>query len=100
MFANLQRLDYIKCDIEGYETVVFPEIKPVLEKHQPIVQLETWGEQLPVMLSFFKTLGYTAYNLQKDKLTNCDKLPLERIASSDILFVPPSRIGRVEKYIS
>jgi len=100
VFANLQRLDYIKCDIEGYETVVFPEIKPVLEKHQPIVQLETWGEQLPVMLSFFKTLGYTAYNLQKDKLTNCDKLPLERIASSDILFVPPSRIGRVEKYIS
>jgi FkbM family methyltransferase len=100
VFCHLQKLDYIKCDIEGYETVVFPEIKAVLEKHQPIVQLETWGEQLPVMLAFFKELGYAAYNLNKNKLTCCDKLPLEKVASSDILFVPPSRKMRVEKYMS
>lgn len=100
VFAGLQRLDYIKCDIEGYETVVFPEIKSLLEKHKPLVQLETWGEQLPLMLSFFKELGYTAYNLHKENLTNCDKLSLEQIASSDILFVPAERIKKVERYFS
>ena len=68
VFANLAKLDYIKCDIEGYETVVFPELKPVLQKHQPMVQLETWGEQLPVMLNYFKELGYTAYQLKKEQL--------------------------------
>ena len=100
IFAGLSQLDYIKCDIEGYETVVFPELKPVLEKHKPLVQLETWGEQLPVMLTYFKRLGYTAYNLHKNKLTNCAKLSLGEIASSDILFVPQERIKRVEKYFS
>lgn len=100
VFAGLQRLDYIKCDIEGYETVVFPEIKAIIEKHKPLVQLETWGEQLPVMLSFFKALGYNAYNLQNEKLTNCDKLTLEQTASSDILFVPAEREKKVERYFS
>ena len=100
VFAGLQKLDYIKCDIEGYETVVFPELKPVIEKHKPLVQLETWGEQLPVMLNYFKGLGYTAYNLQKSKLINCDKLPLEQIASSDILFVPAEKMKKIERFIS
>lgn len=100
VFSGLRKLDYIKCDIEGYETVVLPELKPVLEKHQPLVQLETWGEQLPVMLAYFKNLGYTPYNLQKEKLVNCKDLSLEQIASSDILFVPPIRMKKVEHYIA
>ncbi|MEP6845801.1 MAG: FkbM family methyltransferase [Panacibacter sp.] len=100
VFSNLQKLDYIKCDIEGYETVVFPELRPLLEKHKPLVQLETWGEQLPIMLSFFKGLGYTPYNLQNNKLTNCDQLSMEQTASSDILFVPEQRIKKVERYFS
>lgn len=100
VFAGLSKLDYIKCDIEGYETVVFPEIRPVIEKHKPLVQLETWGEQLPVMLAYFKELGYEAYNLQNNKLTNCNKLSLEQIASSDILFVPEERRKRVEQYFN
>lgn len=100
VFGNLDKLDYIKCDIEGYETVVFPEMKPVLEKHQPLVQLETWGEQLPVMLSFFKSIGYHPYNLNKGKLVDANKLSPNEIASSDILFVPASRLKIAERFIT
>ncbi|MEP7319156.1 MAG: FkbM family methyltransferase [Panacibacter sp.] len=100
VFAGLQKLDYIKCDIEGYETVVFPELKPVLQKHLPLVQLETWGEQLPVMLTYFRELGYIAYHLENSKLYICDTLTLEEIASSDVLFVPPTRLQRIEQFIS
>jgi len=99
VFDNLERLDYIKCDIEGYETVVLPELKPVLQKHWPLVQLETWGEQLPVMLSYFSEIGYKAYHLRNDKLINCNKLTLAEIASSDILFVPPKRMKALEKFM-
>ena len=99
VFANLTKLDYIKCDIEGYETVVFPELKPVLQKHQPLVQLETWGEQLPVMLAYFKELGYTPYHLKNDTLTNCATLSLDEIASSDVLFVPEIRLKKIEQFI-
>jgi FkbM family methyltransferase len=99
VFGNLSRLDYIKCDIEGYETVVLPELKPVLQKHWPLVQLETWGEQLPVMLSYFSGIGYKAFHLRDDKLITCDRLTLAEIASSDILFVPPPRMKALEKFI-
>ena len=34
------KLDYIKCDIEGYEWVVFQALKPALIKYLPIVQIE------------------------------------------------------------
>ncbi|MBG9375315.1 FkbM family methyltransferase [Panacibacter sp. DH6] len=100
VFGGLSKIDYIKCDIEGYETVVFPELRPVLEKHKPLVQLETWGEQLPIMLAYFRDLGYKAYNLQHNKLVSCDILPAEQIASSDILFVPAERMKRVQQFLS
>jgi FkbM family methyltransferase len=99
VFADLDQLDYIKCDVEGYETIVLTELKPVLQKHFPLVQLETWGEQLPVMLSYFKELGYDAFHLQHDKLISCDQLALGEIASSDILFVPPQRRNRLQKFL-
>jgi FkbM family methyltransferase len=100
VFGNLSKLDYIKCDIEGYETVVFPAMKTVLEKYKPLVQLETWGEQLPVMLAFFKSLGYHPYNLNNWKLVDGDKLSLLEIASSDILFVPPERLQIVQRFFA
>jgi FkbM family methyltransferase len=100
VFAGLEQLDYIKCDIEGYETVVFPEIKAVLEKHKPLVQLETWGEQLPVMLDYFSSLGYKAFQLNQQKLYDCSTLSLDAIASSDVLFVPQERMERIKPFIN
>src|SRR5215831_8430935 len=67
IFSNIEKLDYIKCDVEGYETIVLTELKSVLQKHFPLVQLETWGEQLPVMLTYFSELGYKAYHLQNNQ---------------------------------
>jgi len=99
VFKPLEKIDYIKCDIEGYETVVLQEMKPLLQQHEPLVQLETWGEQLPVMLNYFKGIGFEAYNLENGKLINCKSLKLEEINTSDVLFVPPSKIKRIEPYI-
>jgi FkbM family methyltransferase len=36
LFANLPRLDFIKCDVEGAEVPVFTSMLQVLEKHKPI----------------------------------------------------------------
>ena len=32
LFAGLERLDFVKCDIEGYEVVVLTELRPLLER--------------------------------------------------------------------
>lgn len=100
LFAAVPKLDYIKCDIEGYETVVFPEMRPVLEKHLPMVQLETWGEQLLTMHRFFKELGYNAYYLQKNRLRPLESKAQEVWGESDILFVHPSKQHRIASFLA
>lgn len=45
LFAPLTRLDFIKCDIEGYELVVMREMRPLLERFRPRVLIETGGSE-------------------------------------------------------
>ncbi len=63
LFASLERLDLIKCDIEGYESVVIPEILPIIERHRPIVLLESGGENRKEMIELFKSLNYSCSTL-------------------------------------
>ncbi|MFZ1799436.1 MAG: FkbM family methyltransferase [Chitinophagaceae bacterium] len=99
VFAAFAKIDYIKCDIEGYEVVVMPEIKEALVKHKPLVQLETWGEQLPVMLQLFESIGFDAYHLKKGKLIAAKTLDNQTISSSDILFVHPDKQKIISPYL-
>ncbi|MES2882901.1 MAG: FkbM family methyltransferase [Bacteroidota bacterium] len=99
LFDDLPRLDYIKCDIEGYETVVFAEMKNIIEKYRPVVQLETWGEQLLTMVNFFTTLNYLAYFLQDGKLLPLENKPEGRWGDSDLLFVPSEKQERISSFV-
>ena len=94
LFAGLERLDFIKIDIEGYETVVVPELKPLLLKHRPILLIESRYESRKEMLDFFQSIDYKAFVLSEGKL-----YPAKPDEYWDILFVPESSIGRVEEYI-
>lgn len=98
LFNDLPKLDYIKCDIEGYETVVFPEMRNIIEKYQPIVQLETWGVQLMTMHNFFKELNFEAFYLEDGRLKKLENKPQERWGESDILFVPQSKKDRMSPF--
>ena len=35
LFAGLERLDFVKCDVEGYELIVMRELRPLLERFPP-----------------------------------------------------------------
>jgi FkbM family methyltransferase len=99
VFKDLQKLDYIKCDIEGHEVVVLKEMEELLVKHKPLVQLETWGEQLPMMLSFFSSIGFDAYHLSNGKLINASSLSTEEISTSDVLFAHHKKFERIKPYL-
>jgi FkbM family methyltransferase len=58
IFGKLSHIDYIKCDIEGYEIPVIPAMRPLLEKHRPIVQVETEGQNKQIIMSLFEQLDY------------------------------------------
>ena len=85
---DLTKLDYIKCDIEGYEEFVLPELKEVLVKFKPILQVETGGSQKDVVFNLMFDLGYVQYSVYKNKIV---KDFSNEIESGDYLFIHKSK---------
>ncbi len=81
LFATLDRLDFIKCDIEGYEVVVMNELRPLIERFQPTVLIETGGENRPQIIALFTELGYRGYTLEHGR-----EVPLAAEGEKDIIF--------------
>ena len=84
LFGKLERLDFVKCDIEGYEVVVMNEMRPLLEKFRPAVLIETGGANRPQIVALFTELGYRGCTLDRGR-----EVPLTEDSTKDIIF----RIG-------
>ncbi len=95
LFKNLERLDFVKCDIEGYEEFVLPEMREIFVKHQPIIQVETWGTHKKVVEDFLLSTGYKQFHLANKKLisTTVDHDPLV----VDFIFVHPQNERAMKK---
>ena len=81
LFGSLKKIDFIKCDIEGYERVVLPELRPLIEKFHPTVLVETDGESRQQMIKMFKEMDYRAYMLLDGK-----EVELAPEGDKDIIF--------------
>lgn len=94
LLSDLQRLDYIKCDIEGYEWIVFQEIQPIIAKHRPMVQLEIAEENIPNMLAYFQAMDYQQYGIANFQFVKENGPQKEE---GDFLFVPMEKVSEFEK---
>lgn len=81
LFKDVENIDFIKCDIEGYERVVLPEMRPLIERHHPTVLVETDGDSRQQMIRMFTELGYSAYMLVGGK-----EVTLDPESDKDIIF--------------
>lgn len=81
LFRALERIDFIKCDVEGYEWHIMQEIRPLLERHRPTVLIETGGENRPRIIGMFTSLGYRGYTLAEGR-----EVPLTAESHKDIIF--------------
>lgn len=81
LFGGMEKIDFIKCDIEGYERVVLPELRSLIEKFHPTVLVETDGESRQQMIRMFTELGYSAYMLVGGK-----EVTLDPESDKDIIF--------------
>jgi FkbM family methyltransferase len=96
LFEKFSRIDYIKCDIEGFEWIVFQELTEVLAKHKPTVQIELSEVNITNFVSFFAELGYTQYGISNFKLIK-DQIPQKEVG--DFLFVHSSREENFRKLL-
>lgn len=83
LFGHLTRIDFIKCDVEGYETIIMEEMRPLLERFRPTVLIETGGENRARIVGLFTELGYAAYTLRRGR-----EIPLADGSTKDIIFRP------------
>ena len=82
-------VDYIKCDVEGFEWIIFQEIKELLNSHQPIIQIEISTENRKDMLQLFTELGYVQMGIADFQLV---KETGEQKEEGDFLFVPKTKV--------
>jgi FkbM family methyltransferase len=85
LFGSLDRIDYIKCDIEGYEYIVLSDMKEMIRKYKPKVQVEVWCGNEQKLLELFDELGYTPYKLHKYRLI--PQADIEQSLPGDYLFI-------------
>ncbi len=81
LFDSLERIDLIKCDIEGYEGVVIPEMMQIIERHHPVVLLESGGETRGVLIELLQGVGYECFELDRGV-----EIPLREGSDKDIIF--------------
>ncbi|KAA6301532.1 MAG: hypothetical protein EZS26_002276 [Candidatus Ordinivivax streblomastigis] len=68
LFKDLEKIDYIKCDIEGFEYTVLSDMKEIIRRCKPKVQVEVWQENEAQILHLFNDLGYLPYKLHQNQL--------------------------------
>ena len=81
LFAEVGKIDFIKCDIEGYERVVIPEMRAIIERHHPTVLIETDGDTRHEIIKMFTDMGYRAYMLEAGR-----EVALDKESDKDIIF--------------
>lgn len=85
LFGSLPKIDYIKCDIEGYEWIVFNELLPVISKYRPIIQVEISETNIESLVEYFDKLAYYQYGICNFKIIR-EKGQQKEIG--DFLFIP------------
>lgn len=95
LFGEISKLDFVKCDVEGYEYFVFSNMQETFRKHKPIVQCELGGEHKIKTLNLMKSLGFLVYVLENHYFK---LLPDEQVLqyANDVYFVHKEKIETVK----
>jgi FkbM family methyltransferase len=96
LFAQWDRIDFLKCDIEGYEEVIIPEILPTLKKLKPVIQVETWGTHKEIVEKTLQGIGYEKYYLDGTDFKKA--VPEKNDPEGDLIFIHPLRNVEVNQH--
>jgi FkbM family methyltransferase len=96
LFSDLEVVDYIKCDVEGYEIHIIPRMKEIIERHKPFIQIETSGSNKSFIFKFLKDFGYSAFWVKREKLIGVEKV--SDYSYGDLLFVHSSKGDMINEF--
>ncbi|MDL2228427.1 FkbM family methyltransferase, partial [Odoribacter sp. OttesenSCG-928-L07] len=92
VFGNLEKIDFIKVDIEGYESVVFEQLKEIISIHKPLIQSELGGiENRTKSIDILTNLSYKVCVLKDNNLIEISPSDAGNY-NQDFYFVTPSHL--------
>jgi FkbM family methyltransferase len=88
LFADLSQLDFIKCDVEGFEYQVFAALQGTIRRFKPLIQTELNGVENRLKVArLLQSLGYGAYILTGgETLEKCTEDQLPALGKADFYF--------------
>lgn len=96
---NISKLNYLKCDVEGYEQYVIPSLEKTISTHKPLIQIELNGkENRQNVADFLLQFKYDIYILTGNKLNSIDKNEIHDY-NQDFYFINRDNIQRYSKLI-
>ncbi|RPD46338.1 FkbM family methyltransferase [Hymenobacter sediminis] len=92
LFKTLPRLDFVKCDVEGFEYEVFRHMQATLRQFRPLIQTELNGlENRRAVTGLLAKLGYKPFVLsERSELVPCSEAQLNSAVTADFYFQPVS----------
>jgi len=98
LFGNIERCDYIKCDVEGYEINIIPQLEFLLKPYQPIIQIEIDPANRSAIMDFLSSLAYSAFYIKNEHLIATDGD--QHGSEGDLFFIPQHKMKFVEPYLA
>lgn len=69
LFRDVEKIDFLKIDVEGYESVVFDNLRETLSKHSPLIQGEMGGHENKLKcIEILSGFGYKIFKLSDGSL--------------------------------
>jgi FkbM family methyltransferase len=104
---SLERLDFIKCDVEGTEYFVFKGAIETIKKYKPIIfseMLRKWAKKFHYhpndIIKFFLTLDYECYVInKKNKIEKFGIVDDDTIQTNYLFFHKEKHKNTIESYL-
>ena len=94
LFGNLPRIDFIKCDVEGFEVRLFTKMLPTVAKFRPKLLCELGsGEIRQAFAELVRPLGYSCFRLREGKWEYLDPYGNESALSHNYYFLTAEHLA-------
>jgi FkbM family methyltransferase len=88
VFGKLPRIDFIKCDVEGFEVRLFTKMLPTVDKYRPRLLCELGSEKdRRDFAELLEPLGYACYRLREGKWEAIDPYGPETALAHNYYFL-------------
>jgi len=93
LFSDLKELQFIKCDIEGYEDKVIPEFAEIINRFKPILQIEICSEKnRRIIIDMLQKIGYKVFYLFDNLLIELEDINHNLHNNCDLYFIHKQNI--------